>query len=559
MKTLHKPTTKWIISMILICITLLYTYGCNYYKVNNSPSTAIASIARISNVGTIHKSFFVNTANAVFSLSQIRVDSTSISGILSIPMIAPLYNDYRQTRYLKDEKNILNEVHIYLNTYDISQFLTNPDSAKTLGPAVIPYSSIGMVKIVEKDTGKTSASHFFGAMGIIAGVLVIISIIAVLLKSSCPYVYAFDGEGYIFEGEIFGGAIAKNLQREDYLPLPSLKSKDGLYKIRISNELKERQYTDLAQLIVVDHPEGKKVLLDKKGNPHSIENLQKPMSSNSFSGANLLNAVESKDELVFFLNDENYSTNGILLKFQKPSNTSSGKLVINAKNTLWFDYQFGLFLEMFGSSYDSWMEKQGKIKPEERYQKVLDNGFPLSVYMRSNGEWQLIEQLNTIGPLAYRDFVIPVDLRSHSGNDVEIKLQSGFMFWEVDQIGMDFSQDQNLKINYLYPVSAAGSGDRDWLASLTSMDENYMAQDTVGLVTEVIFRTPNLQEKNYERTSFLHTSGYYELIREFSGPPQLTELYKFKTPGYFSDFSRQNYLSALEKENTFASVKTLAE
>ena len=417
-------------------------------------------------------------------------------------------------------------------------------------------SSIQQIKIIEKDTGKTTASYVFGTLGVIAGALLIISVIIVLTKSSCPYIYSYEGEGFVFEGEIFGGAIAKNLQREDFMPLPSLKPENGLYKIRISNELKEHQYTDLAQLLVVEHPADQKVLLDKNGVVHSIGNI-KPVSAGTFSGDDLLSAMELKDQKVFFFNDEEYSTNGVVMKFQKPENATTGKLVLNAKNTLWFDYQVGQFFQLFGSSFNGWMEKQSKINPDERSQRIIDQQFPLSIYLKDGTEWKLVDYLQTVGPLAYRNFVVPVDLSKHTSNEIELKIQSGFMFWEIDYIGMDFSEDNDLVISHINPVAAVGSGGIDWLSELNAIDGVYMSQDTVGMVTELIYRAPTTAGNGYIQTCFLHTSGYYEPIREFERLPQLIELYKFKTPGYFSDFSRTNYLIAIEKEAALASVKAV--
>ena len=49
---------------------------------------------------------------------------------------------------------------------------------------------------------------------------------------------------------------------------------------------------------------------------------------------------------------------------------------------------------------------------------------------------------------------------------------------------------------------------------------------------------------NTRRTAFLHTKGYYEHSREFSGLPNLPELYAFKKPGRFVEFSKEQYRAA---------------
>ncbi|MCK5468773.1 MAG: hypothetical protein KAI99_09690 [Cyclobacteriaceae bacterium] len=543
MEKLLSHINKKRIAFFLVFLILFYTVGCKYFKVKKVPANEIESI---HNIGEIHKSFFVHEGEKVYSLKDIAIDSAYISGYLDLASYYHLYEG-RNFRYNEEEANILNEVHIYLK-----------ENSETLilGTTEIPLSAIETIRIVEKDSGKTAASYTFGTFGIILGVLVIISIIAALLKSSCPYVYAHDGEAFIFEGEIYGGAIASNLQRDDYMPLPSLQPSNETYRIRISNELKERQYTDLAQLVVVEHKSEQKVLLDKEGKPHLVHEVNKPTEAVSYSGENLLPSLIDKDMDVFFFNDEDHSQNGIVMKFTKPEKADMGKLVLNGKNTLWFDYQFGEFLSMFGGIHDEYMDQQSQIPNIEREQRIIDNDFPLSIYVKKEGAWILVDYLYTVGPLASRDFVIPIDLSEIKKDQVEIMVETGFMFWELDFVGMDYTVDEDVKVDYLKPVKALGTGSKDWTTALSVTDHQYMSQEHVGEVTEIIYRAIKPQ-KNHRQTYFLHTSGYYELIRDFQGLPKLVELNKFKKNGYFSEFSRAKYLKVLDRENRIASIKTI--
>lgn len=538
MSALLPTHTQKTIAWIFIVLIMFYSVGCKYYKVKQIKANQITTLG---DIGQLHKSFFIHHAGMTYSLHDIHIDSVSLSGMISHPNTYH-YQEFRDYRIREFEQNILNEVHIYLNpaTAWISR-----------GPASIPFSSISKITIVEKDSGKTAASYIFGGLGIILGVFVIIGVIVALTKSSCPYVYSDGGEGFVFEGEIFGGAIASNLQREDYVPLKSLKSKDDLYKIRISNELKERQYTDLAELLVVEHEANEQVLLDKFGVPHIIKHLESPQSALSYSGEDLLPSVVKKDSILFLFNDEEYSRNGIVLRFDNPTHADEARLVITGKNTLWFDYQFGEFLSLFGSFYDGYMEKQSKVPQAEREQLGIDNDFPLSISIKNQEEWITVERLNTIGPLASRDFVVPIDLSNIHEDYFEIKLETGFMFWEVDAVGIDFTSNQEFEVSRLKPISAKGTGSNDWIEALASIDHQYMAQEESGDIAEIVFRAVEPDDQKVQ-SCFLHTSGYYELVREFEGLPDLVELNKFKTNGYFSDFSRANYLRILNKEEFLA-------
>jgi hypothetical protein len=49
------------------------------------------------------------------------------------------------------------------------------------------------------------------------------------------------------------------------------------------------------------------------------------------------------------------------------------------------------------------------------------------------------------------------------------------------------------------------------------------------------------------QTVFLHSSGYYKHIRNYSGSPKVAFLKSFNQPGAFSAFSRQKYAEAWNK------------
>ena len=538
MKFYHSPILKKSISYTLIILMLFQSVGCNYYRVKKIDADFVSTL---NEIGELNKYFLIHDGNDTYSLTKISVDSINLYGSLELVYDNIYYENKRGYRYHQDEKDIINEVHFFLN-----KDANNLDTATT----TIPLTDIKEIRIIEKDTGKTVAAYVFGTIGVAAGVVVIVGIIAILTKSSCPYIYVDDGEGFVFEGEIYGGAIAKNLVRDDYMPLPSIQPDQGIYRIRISNELKERQYTDVAELMVVNHTEDQKVLLDKYGQPHLIEKLNPAIKAISFDGSNLQAVLEKKDKEVFLFDNQSVSKNGVTLKFNKPTNATNGNLVFHGKNTLWFDYMFGEFLKKFGVSFDKWMNQQAKLPTAERIQKVIESDFPLSIFIKKNMEWQLVDYLHTVGPLANRDFVVPIDLSDISGDEVEIKFETGFMFWELDFAAMDFSNKQELNMTVVKPSIAKGTGSQNWTAALSKTDSNYMAQENIGEVTEILYKVP-IPNQQQAQTVFLHTRGYYELIRDFEGLPKIRALNKFKEPGYFSHFSRDGFLRTLNPSEEF--------
>lgn len=541
MNTLQRPLLKKCIIYLLVVVMLFQATGCNYFTWKNPKMDNTG----ITNALNIDKYYVVHVGYQVYSFKDIMLDSLTLKGNIDYARKPMYYNEGRPYRYIQSEHTILNEVHIYLN-----------DNVKNLnlGPVKIPLTDIKEIRIIEPDYGKTILTYTIGTIGILAGVLLILLVIVVLTKSSCPYIYVNDGESYVFEGEIYGGAIAANLARDDYMPLPHIKVNNNNYLLRLSNELKERQYTDLARLMVINHPKDKKVLLDKKGNPHLIGNPQSAEKALSLSGDNLLNAMKSTDKEVYLFNDKEYTKNAVLFTFRKPANAKTAKLLLNGKNTLWFDYIFGEFLGKFGDSYNTYMQKQSKIDPSERLKRMTDNDFPLSVYVKTSTGWQQVDYLFTVGPLASRDFVVPLDISGIAGDNLEIKIETGFMFWELDYTAIDYSRDNDLQVTVVDPSLATGTGLKDWTLALAKADEQYMAQENTGDVTGIIYKAPPAPQ-NLSQSVFLHTRGYYELVRDFKGLPQIQSLNKFKTPGYFSFFSREKYLKMLLENSELAGIQ----
>jgi tetratricopeptide (TPR) repeat protein len=88
--------------------------------------------------------------------------------------------------------------------------------------------------------------------------------------SSCPYLYAWNGERFEFITDFMGGGEMGYLEEpgrhntpdpNEYVRIrgDQLKEHDGRYELRVTNELEEALFADRFQLIAVDHPQGVEV------------------------------------------------------------------------------------------------------------------------------------------------------------------------------------------------------------------------------------------------------------------------------------------------------------
>ena len=408
------------------------------------------------------------------------------------------------------------------------------------GKVLIPFTAIDQVEVYDIDLAKTIVYSTLG----VAGTLGVLVILILLTKSSCPFIYAYNGESYEFVGEIYSGAIHPPLERHDYLPLPVLQPIENEYRIKITNEIKEIQYTNLTELLVFDHPENAEILVDKYGNVHTIFDPQLPEISKALDGSNIDSLLSSKDSLVYMSgipDNENQDMDAVILTFDRPVDRDTGKLVIKGKNSFWLDYIHGQFSELFGDRFETWKEEQKEKSPEKMIEWSLDQGIPLSVYLETDEGWEFVDYYNVVGPLASKDDVLEIDLTSAKNDKVNIKLEFGFLFWEIDYAAMDFTPNLTTS-NYTVPVtSAMDQNSIDVSYELQYDDEKYYHQPHIGDQALLTFDVPE-QIEGTKRSVVLHSKGYYEILKDAKGEPDLAYLNSFRKPGAFSKFSKERFM-----------------
>ena len=84
-----------------------------------------------------------------------------------------------------------------------------------------------------------------------------------LLKGSCPFLYAWNGQDYEFVTDLLWGAplglpVASGqwagADPSELVKVPGVVSRDGIYALQITEELWEAAFFDLVRLWIVDHP-----------------------------------------------------------------------------------------------------------------------------------------------------------------------------------------------------------------------------------------------------------------------------------------------------------------
>lgn len=535
-KIMRLPAISRPVTWILLYSFLIMVTGCYYFKVTKS---VLPPREEISKMQDEQKFIILHLDNKSWHFLNIIIDEETVTGMIStltghdkFKTVKP----YAANRYLKravnDESAIFNEVHIYITGY----------SETGKGRISIQTKDIKKIEVYDKDNGATVASWIFGSLGVGIGAFAVLLVIVALTKSSCPFVYSFDGTDFLLSGEIFSGAIQPGLERDDYLPLPAISPVDGTYSLKLTNEVHEIQSVNIAELVCVDHPDNLSVLIDKYGTVNTFHNPAPPVAAINGSGKDILSVIEAKDTLNYSGDEKATGNKGIeeiIMKFIKPSDCQSAKLVIRAKNSFWLDLLFTKFHKLFGEKYETFTKKQESAPCEKLNRFLLDQKIPLSVYLERDGQWQFVDYFNIAGPMALRDDILPLNLTGFNSDTVNLKLVTGFLFWEVDYAGMDFSKNERVIPSAVPAKSILDKNGTDFRDLLCCKDKNYLVLKEVGDEVLLHFDKPELQ--NTCRTAFLHTSGYYKILREQKGPADKKNLKTFRKPNRFPEFSKEMY------------------
>lgn len=376
--------------------------------------------------------------------------------------------------------------------------------------------------------------------------ILLVGIIALATKSSCPFVSAHDGNAFTLQGEIYGGAIYPQLARHDYLPLKMAPMPDGYLQLKISNELKERQYTDLAELWVVSHPVGTEVYADESGALQQVTKRIKPVTASLNSQKNVLEQlVKAGDELTVLMDDTSNSMglNELVVRFKNPGNIKNANLILNARNSYFLDALYGKVAQGLGTYYTQYISEQKTKTAEELKRWITEQNILLDISIKTSNEWAPVTKLNTIGPLASRTMVVPIEIPAGAGEEIEIKLSCGFQFWEIDEVSMAAVENKNVTVEKLLPAKAIDHFGNDVNKLLSRTDKIFLHQPNIGDVTTISFNPSGKLKKGYIQSYILHANGHYEHVREFKNPPDIKFLNGFKNPGGLSQygmvFSRQ--------------------
>jgi hypothetical protein len=530
-----KKKTGKMLFISFLCI--LFLTGCfqHFFRSGTLKGIDASTIQRLQSQD---KYFILHAENKVMAMNNLKIGKDKLEADLSLlPLDHLKYLEPKTEKpnliKAKDKPVTLTEVHMY--------YPGKFDSTQSHFSA--PISEFSRIDVYEFDPGTTTFNHVMSVVGVAAGaasVIGVISFIAFAIACNCPQVFIDNRNNYEFVSGVYSGSIYASMERSDYLPLPASETENEL-KLKIANVKNEEQYINRIQLMKINHRVGVNVLIDRHGNALTYNIPQPPFKASINNSTDIRKSIAAKDNESYSFNSEK-NENGFssaTFTFKKPANAQKAKLIVHGGNSLWSGYIYHRFAEMFGDKYETWRSQKDTSDPKVMEQWQKDQSLPLMVYIEKNGQWEMADYFAHTGNTATRDMIMELDVSNIKGDEIKIKMETAYQFWNLDYAVMDFSADETMGISLINATSAYKTGNTDQKESLEEKDKKYCKL----LADEEVSLTFNLQDekKKDEISLFLISTGYYHNIQKYPGTPDLKTLNSFKTKGRFDDYSRSQF------------------
>lgn len=403
-------------------------------------------------------------------------------------------------------------------------------------PLAIPVSDLQRVWVQSISKTRTTLA----VIGITVGVLAVVGIVAPSSarepdpppQQSCPFVYSWDGTQYVFDGEPYGGAVTRGLERDDYSNLEHLRPDSaGLYRLLVTNEVAETQYTNSMELMVVDHPPGSRFEMDEWGRPHNVTAAVAPSSARDQNGRDLVPWLSTADRTIWEPlppgDPSGAVRQEIVLTYPKPRGATRAKLVARAGTGTWGSYMIREMLQLRGAQVTDWyatLDKGGPPLDSLRAWNVREELYVLKLDVDEGGTWRPRGLLPGGGPLLTETRVVPLDVSRVTGDSLRLRIRPPSGFWALNSFEISYEDgEQPFAVTTVAPLTARTSEQRDILADLRSSDDRYYPMPTTGDRALISFVAPP-PRAGAKRTVFLHTRGYYRLHLPEKGPADLVAL-----------------------------------
>lgn len=414
----------------------------------------------------------------------------------------PKHNGFREKKIPKDLRSIVKKT-LYVYT----------DKSFEEGPVELDIKDFEGFMKIRDDIGTTLVTSV-GTV-ILAGAATV-----VLICLNCPKAYVVDESGEKhFQGAMFTGAITKSRERIDLLTIETFITDQDKVSVHIANEFAEVEHLNQLELLKVKKQKNTELGFGLEAELFEYSSRVSPIEAKSIDGRDFLEVLAESDGEAYDFDDprQGDELNTISLKFERSAFTQDKvKLLIQSRQTDWMSKTVGGFFSLYGDTYDKVIKRMDKV-PAGFFEKYnAKQGISMNAYLKTDNGWQGLGSVQNVGIFKQKLMGIDLDLSEISSEEIEIKLESAFKFWEIDQVALteDF---QTLKDYEVVPMlSAINDQGQDVASLLEKIDKDYAIQDGPGTYIDLSFKHTADSDEIY----VLSGSGFYYEKREFEHEKQ---------------------------------------
>lgn len=402
----------------------------------------------------------------------------------------------------------------------------------------IPFAQVQRLWVRRTDVALSALATF----GLVAAVTLVFAAIVAAgsnegggstgggTQESCPFIYSWDGARYVFDAEPYGGAITQAFERDDYAVLEHLRAQDGRYRLMLTNEVNETQFTNLVQLWVVDHRPGERIVASEFGQLYTLSNPEPPLAARDQAGRDLRPWLSATDELIWEPEPDTVAgrqpRQDIVLTFPKPPGATRAKVVINAATGIWGSHMIREMLRLHGRDVPAWYAAidGNSAAAESLYAwNLREELYTLKLLVEEPTGWEVRGLLPGGGPFIAEDRVVVLDVSRVQGSELRLRLRPPLGFWALNSFAVDYGPVEPVAVDTLVPVEARDRFGTSVLAELAAMDDRYYEMPHTGDRAYLSFVAPP-PSPGAERTVLTHARGFYHLHLDETAPADTATL-----------------------------------
>ncbi len=296
--------------------------------------------------------------------------------------------------------------------------------------------------------------------------------------SSCPYVYAWNGERYALEAEPFGVGWGKALELTTVHLLPSARAENGIVRLRLSNERQETHYVNSLKLFAIDLGSAPAVVLDDSGRAWPLAHPEAPATVFDRSGQDILAEVASADGRMWECDSSGLTPGSryedvLDLAFARPPQASAGSLVLTGINTT---FSMAIFRHLCRVVGNQAAELAHAIEADpELIAELRDylGDASLKAFVWNGREWEAAGAFRPEANAVTFTRGLRIRVPETAGDTVRVRLRSMADVWKIDAISWDWTDASVLPMVQVEMLSAIGPEGEDLRGVIRADDDRY--------------------------------------------------------------------------------------